>query len=311
MMIVILNPSSGGGTALARWKRIEPKVREIVGPYTLITTRGPEAVRTHVAHAILTGEREFIAAGGDGTVNLVMTSILASAPRGALAKIKLGAIGLGSSNDFHKPLTLERQIDHVPFRLDFLTTVAHDVGMLTYRDQRDELRSRRWLINASIGTTAEANWFFNNPNRPLRVLKRFLPSLGMVYAALRTLFGYPSRLMTITLDETETMHAWVKNLGIVKNPHFTGSLSYDSPYEPSSGHFYVHLLGKTSLPRLVLTLIGLLHGKFSGKKSTRTWRATRLRIESDTPFAVEGDGEVVTVKRAYFSVVPGLLRICT
>jgi diacylglycerol kinase family enzyme len=310
-MIVILNPKAGAGTALDKWKKIESKVRELVGPYTLIAAGGPDAVRDHVARAMSEGEREFIAAGGDGTVNLVMTSILASAPRGAMETIKLGAIGLGSSNDFHKPITAERQIDGVPFKLDFLSTAAHDIGMLTYRNEEGELRSRRWLINASVGTTAEANRFFNNPNGLLRTLKKLVPSVGMVYAALRTVINYHSRIMTVTLDEKDSVHVPVKNLGIVKNPHFTGSLSYDSPYEPASGHFYVHLLERVWFPRLALTLLGLLYGKFSGSRGTHSWRATRLRIEADRPFAVEGDGEVVTVSRAYFSVVPGLLQVCT
>ena len=199
----------------------------------------------------------------------------------------------------------------MPFKLDFLDTVAHDVGMLTYRDEEDTLKSRRWLINASVGTTAEANHFFNNPNHFLQFLKRFLPSMGMIYAALRTVIGYQSRAMTITLDERETVHAPVKNLGIVKNPHFTGSLSYDTPYEPGSGHFYVHLLRRVSFPTLAFRLVGLLFGNFSGARGTHSWRATRLRIEGDRPFAVEGDGEVVTVTRAYFTVVPGLLQVCS
>lgn len=310
-MFVILNPKAGGGTARAKWQKIEPQVRDIIGPFTLAVTDDPRAVPALVAHALRHGETEIIAAGGDGTVNLIMASILEVAARGNVHKVKLGAIGLGSSNDFHKPMTNGRMIGDVPFKLDFVSTIRHDVCILTYRDAADELRSRPFLVNASLGTTAEANRFFNEPNRALAFLKKFFPSLGMMYAALRTLLAYRSHKMTITLDETETVHARVKNLGVVKNPHFTGSLSYDSPYEPSSGHVYVHLLRNASLPRLVITLLGLLRGRFSGRKRTQSWKATRLRINSDRPFAVEGDGEVVMASRAYFTVVPSLLRLCS
>lgn len=310
-MIIILNPNAGAGTALAKWEKIEPRVRELVGPFRLAVADDLAGVDQHVAAALRAGETEFIAAGGDGTVNLVMTKILEHAPRGAVERVKLGAIGLGSSNDYHKPWDEAKAIDGVPFKLDFLGTIRHDVCVLTYRNEADELHSRRWIINASVGTTAEANHFFNNPNGVLRFLKRFIPSWGMAYAALRTIVSYESRAMSITLDERETVHARVKNLGIVKNPHFTGELSYDSPYEPGSGHFYVHLLRNVSFPRLVLTLIGLLRGRFSGLKSTQSWRATRVRINADLPFAVEGDGEVIMANRAYFSVVPDLIQVCT
>lgn len=310
-MIVILNPAAGGGTAAAKWKRIEAGVRERLGSFSLVVADDAQEVRSRVASALGSGETEIIAAGGDGTVNLVMASILEHAPRGTLERVKLGAIGLGSSNDFHKPMSEANMIEGVAFKLDFVAAIPHDVCLLTYRDEAGELRSRRWLINASIGTTAEANRLFNNPDAVLRFLKRFLPAAAMVYAALRTVLSYKSRRMAITLDEGETIHARVKNLGIVKNPHFTGALSYDSPYEPGSGHVYVHLMNGVSVPRLALTLLGLLRGKFSGRKGTRSWRATRLRIATDEPFAVEGDGEVVMAKRAYFTVVPGLLQVCT
>ncbi len=165
----------------------------------------------------------------------------------------------------------------------------------------------------SVGTTAEANCFFNTPNRPLRFFKRYSPWRGIVYATLRTLVGYRPYKMSITVDEHDTVHTRVRNLSIVKNPHFTGALRYDSPYEPGGGHFYVHLLRNLPLPRVVLTLARLALGKFSGRNGTRSWRATRVRIESEAgrPFAVEGDGEVVTALRAYFSVVPDLLQVCT
>lgn len=310
-MIVILNPKAGGGTALKRWRRIESRVAERIGAYTLVVAQNRTMVEESVAEALARGERRFVAAGGDGMVNLVMCAILTKAPPGALLEVRLGAVGLGSSNDFHKPHVPGRLIKGVPVKLDFDAAIPHDIGVLTYRDEANELCSRRWLINASVGTTAEANRFFNNPNRLLVKLKRVLPSLGMIYAALRTVLAYRSGKMVLTVDEGETVYTRVKNLGIVKNPHFTGALRYDTPHEPGSGYFYVHLLKNVPLPSLAFTLLGLLRGKFNGCRGARSWRATRLRIEADRPFAIEGDGEVVTATRAYVTLVPDLLQVCT
>jgi diacylglycerol kinase family enzyme len=310
-MIVILNPNAGAGTARAKWTRLEPRIRDRLGPFRLVVPTNAAAVDLVVAQAIRDGETEFVAAGGDGTVNKVMNAILEGAPRGLVEHIKLGAVGLGSSNDFHKPFSRERTIDGVPFKLDFVSTVRHDVGLLTYRDEDEKLHTRRWLINVSVGTTAEANHLFNNPDPPLRFFKRFSPWRGMAYAALRTLVGYRPSKMSITVDGDDSVHTRVRNLGVVKNPHFTGALRYDSPYEPGGGHFYVHLLRNLPLPGVVLALARLAFGKFNGHNGTRSWRATRLRIQAERPFAVEGDGEVVTTSRAYLSVVPDLLQVCT
>ena len=309
-MIVILNPTAGAGTAGAKWRKIEPQVEDILGAFTLIAETNVANVEAKIATAIRDGERDFIAAGGDGTINLVMTSVLKCAPRRVLENVRIGAIGLGSSNDFHKPLTPDHQIDGVPIKLDFDSTIWHDVCLLTYRDAADSVRSRRWLINASVGTTAEANRFFNNPSRALRRLKRF-PALAIVYAALRTIFRFRGHEMIITLDERETVRGRINNLGIVKNPHFTGGLAYDSPYVPGDGYVYVHLLRNLGVLRLLVALARLARGKFGGRLNARSWRVTRLRIESERPFAVEGDGEVIVARRAYFSVLPDLLQVCT
>jgi len=309
-MIIILNQLAGAGTAGAKWRRLEAKVEEIIGPFTLVVESDVTRVEGRIAAALRDGEREFVAAGGDGTVNLVMTSILKSAPRGVLEHVKLGAIGLGSSNDFHKPVARDHLIQGVPIKLDFDSTIWHDICLLTYRDPVDSVRSRRWLINASVGTTAEANRFFNNPSRLLSLLKRF-PALAIAYAAFRTIVRFRGLDMTITLDEEETVRGRVNNLGIVKNPHFTGSLAYDSPYAPGDGHVHVHLLRNLGVMRLVFAVARLARGKFDGRLNARSWWVTRLRIEAEQPFAVEGDGEVILARRAYFSVLPDLLQVCT
>ena len=149
-MIVLLNPNAGGGTAASKWESIESRVRALVGPFDLVAAPYADTVKHKVRKALQNGETEFIAAGGDGTVNLVMTAILENAPRGIVEKVKLGAVGLGSSNDFHKPLDKSRMIDGIPFKLDFVATIAHDICLLTYRNGDGTLSNRRWLINAQM-----------------------------------------------------------------------------------------------------------------------------------------------------------------
>jgi diacylglycerol kinase family enzyme len=41
------------------------------------------------------------------------------------------------------------------------------------------------------------------------------------------------------------------------------------------------------------------------------WQTDRITISSDQEFAVEFDGEVINTKHAEFSVIPGLIKVCT
>ena len=308
-MIVILNPKAGAGTALHRWRKIEARVRDLVGEFETVIVDRPEWVHHVVADRLANGETDFVAAGGDGAVNLLATCLLESATGGDLGRIRLGAIGLGSSNDFHKPLSDDRQLDQVPYRLDFGAARPIDVCHVDYTDEDGHRHHRPWLINASIGATAEANGFFNRPDSILRFLKRHATGLGILYAAVLTLLRRPSRQLVFSLDGHASQQARVANLGIVKNPHFTGSLRYDSPYRPADGQFFVHMLADVTRTRLLLALARLARGRFSGQRGAHSWQVTRLTVRGDRPFAVEGDGEVVFTRDASFSVVPRQLKV--
>lgn len=310
-MLVIVNAAAGGGRALARWRAIAPRLRPQLASFTTLETGDPELIRAQLGAHLAWGETEFVAAGGDGTVNLVASCIVEHAPPELRERVKLGTVGLGSSNDFHKPpRTTERQRG-IAYRLDFAHTVRHDVGVLGYEDAAGVERRRFWLLNASVGITAEANRAFNEPPTIVRQLKRAWPSAAMAYVALRSILGYRATRMTLTLDGATRLQTGVRNLGIVKNPHFTGMLRYDSPLEPNGGRFYVHLLQDVPLWDVTLALVGLARGRFTGRPGTRSWRAGELLLEARQPFTVEADGETVTARRARFSAIPAALQICT
>jgi diacylglycerol kinase family enzyme len=306
--VVLLNPAAGGGRAGRRWRSVEPEVRRRLGACVLVATEGPP-LEQELRELIRRGSRDFVAAGGDGTVNLLLETLIAAADESVLPCLRLGAVGLGSSNDFHKAIAREPRVRGVPLRLDRTGARLHDVGRLHFEDEGRD-RVRHWINNASIGTTAEANWLFNHPTAVIRLLKRISPWRGIVYTALREIVGYRSRPMLLSLDGGPGLEARVKNLGIVKNPHFSGDLCYDSPYEPDSGTFHVHLLEQVSAPRLAWTVWGLLRTRFSGRKGTQTWLARRVEVTAREPFVVEFDGETIVTREAAFDLLPRLIQVC-
>ncbi len=310
-MLVIVNAAAGRGRALARWRTVAPRLCPYLGSCVIVETRDPTLARLTVAEHLARGETAFVAAGGDGTVNLVAASIVELAPAASLRQVRLGAIGLGSSNDFHKPRHDATRLHGVPYKLDFGHTVRHDVGVLAYEDETGAWRTRFWLLNASVGITAEANRAFNQPDAALHWLKRALPSAGMVYAALRGILGHRAAELTLARDDGPPIGVRVRNLGIVKNPHFAGVLRYDSPHEPNGGRFYAHLLEDVSLVGLARALLGLARGRFTGRPGTRSWEVARLVLEAPRPFTIEADGETVTARGARFSALPAALQVCT
>jgi diacylglycerol kinase family enzyme len=311
-MLVVVNPSADNGRAQTHWERLRPELAKRIGAFTecLTPTRDRQAVRAEIRAALGRGETRFVAVGGDGTVNLVIHSLAELAPPDLLARCTLGAVGMGSSNDFHKPARPDAIIGGYPCRLDFARPIRHDIGRTTYYDDAKRQHVTHWIINASVGMTAHGNWLYNEARGLIGLAKRLSAAIGMTAAALRALFAAPRQPMTLQRDDGPPVPVRIRNLGVVKNPHFTGWLRYDSPYEPGSGNFFIHVLANSSLWDTLITLARLARGRFAGRRTAQSWRGRQLAVECSTPFAVEGDGEIVVTRRADFSLQPRAIQVC-
>ena len=97
---------------------------------------------------------------------------------------------------------------------------------------------------------------------------------------------------------------------MVKNPHFSGDLSYGGSPEYDDGLLKLYLsenMGRLGLLRLLKAL-----GKNDpGHPVTmRTWSTPEFTVSSESPFAVEFDGEVITTTKARFEVLHRHIKVC-
>jgi len=313
--LVLLNPTCNYGTGLKRWRKVEPELRRRIGEFSLEQTDSTEDVKSRVAAALNRGVTRFIAAGGDGTVNALANALLAGDMTqfrpgiGTVSPLSLGAVGLGSSNDFHKPSRREDTIGRVPVRADFARAVLADVIQVEYAlDQPAPVRY--CLLNASIGVTAEANAFFNSRSGFIRGLQRVSVNLAIFVTALRGVFAYRNIPCRVTVGDSPVEELALTNLGVLKRPHFAGSLCYDTPVSPDDGRLAVNLCWGLSLIERVTLLSALTGGHFSGRPKTRTHYAAVAGVQSEQAFAVELDGEVVTARTVTFRLVPKALMVC-
>jgi diacylglycerol kinase family enzyme len=269
----------------------------------------PQGLAFQVEKAVKEGERQFVAAGGDGTVHLLLNALMRSAD--CAHELALGAVGLGSSNDSHKPLRPEAYVRGIPVRLDFTRAVPQDVIHVSYVDDGGEARTRFCLNNASIGVTAEANAIYNSGDRLIALARRICTEAAIVVAALKAVFAHRNVPYDLTINETQRRSHLVTNLGIIKNRHFAGGMSYDSPIERDDGKLGVNLCEEMRTLDVLRTLLSLYRGRFRGLPKTRVWVATRLLVGcGGMPFALEMDGEVVHATQAEFAVLPRAIRYC-
>jgi diacylglycerol kinase (ATP) len=308
-MMILLNPLAGGGKASDRWRRLAatlPPFHEDVDVQLLtpgldIAGVLEETLSHHNGH--------FLAAGGDGTVNVTLNAIM-QLPETSRRRVILGAIGLGSSNDFHKPFSPATMIQGLPARMNFDRPVRRDVGQASL-SLNGWTTTHYFIINSSIGITAEGNVIFNSPGPLLRFLKTYSTPAAILYAAMTALVRHKNQRFTLGTDGWPEMHVNLTNLGVVKNPHLSGTLHYGTPAHYDDGMFGIHMAEEMGYTERLRLLQALSHGRFDGTQKTFSTVAPGLTVSSSSAFAVELDGEIRTADHVEFSVVSQAIQVCS
>lgn len=307
-MVILLNKKACAATAYLKWNRIKNLIPNLVGKYILIQSN--EYSAQLLLNQFQNGERKFIAAGGDGTVNFLVNTLFANLEYEQFSTIQFGALGLGSSNDFHKPFCKNKFIANIPCKLDFDNSYYQDLGKLLWVDEQNVIHNNYWINNSSVGVTAEANFLFNNSGKVLTTIKSINTNQAILYTAVKTILTYKNILVDLLYDEQLFSNIKLTNLGIVKNPNFSGSFCYNSPYAKNSGLFNLHICENMNKAQTLNVLYHLSHQKFIGLKNTKSIKAKAAKIVAKDSFAVEYDGEVIKTNQVEFSLIKNGIFLC-
>jgi diacylglycerol kinase family enzyme len=306
-VLVLLNPNARYGGARAVWDAIRDELASRAGPFRVVETDAPEDVDGAVEKAVADGERVVVAAGGDGAVHRVANALIRSESGRAVA---LGAVGLGSSNDFHKPFRPGAFIGGVPVRIDCEGAAPRDVIRLSIESPDGTRAVVHSVLNASIGITAETNAVFNDPTPLVRAARRLSVDAAIVAAMLTTLATFRDIPCRLVIDGSDQGLRSVSNIGVIKSPHFAGSFTYDTSIGPDDGMLGVNLCEGLTRFQAVATLAALGRGRFTGRPKTASWTARSVTVEGERPFALEMDGEVTQAVSVEFDVLHEGIRCC-
>lgn len=307
--LVIVNAGACGGRGERRFASVRAEVEaRLDARYVRLDAAG--CWRETLAGALGEGIRVFIAAGGDGTVGAVADALVAHHGAVPLGALVLGAIGLGSSNDFHKPSGGARA-SGVPLRIDVASAAPRDLGRVHYTDADGAEHARVFVVSASLGATARANALFNARGAFMRLASRWFLDAAIVWTALRCLATHRGMDAELRLGDGAVEPVCLDNLSVLKTPHLSGGLTYDTPVAPDSGRFAVNLCEGMTRLRLGRTLAGLARGRFQGRPGTRSSSEATVAVVLGGSQPLELDGEIVWARSARFELLPERILTCT
>lgn len=308
-MYLLLNTYAGGGSAEKKWEYIKSSVQNKFKDLKVILLDRKADVNNIIKDAIKNDEENFILAGGDGTVNQFINKLIDYTDKKDIKGIRIGAIGIGSSNDFHKPI-YNYLIPRIPAKINFNSYEQRDVGVIKYK-AGTQLLQKYFLLNASIGVTSEANNLFNNPDGVLRLLKKYFTSTAILYSAFKTIFSYKNIEAKIIFNSNEVYSFQISNLSIIKNPNISGDLSYPSDPDYQNGLYDIYLTHSMNKLNLINLLKSLSNKVFPKNEKTKYCKTSKIKVTAESEFLIEFDGEIIKTNYAEFSILNKYLNVCT
>jgi diacylglycerol kinase (ATP) len=302
-ILVMVNLLANQGNAAKSWRQIKGRVLEMLPNQPIVMEyEDPDEANAYLLTTLEAHDINcLVSVGGDGTLNALLNTLL-NYNKFDPGNFYLGAVGLGSSNDFLKPIG--SRVGNYPTRLNFKRVSRQDIGEVAFLNAEGNHKTRYFIVNASLGATAEANLFFNNGDWLLKFCKKWIKSIAILYAAIRTIWLYknfPARIIGSGQDKI----IMLSNLGVIKNPFVSGSFHYDQIIEPNDGKLGLNYCDNMSKKELLVTLYNLGRGEFSNGIKRVSEYVDTVSLETGKPVALETDGEVFLGSQFKFSLLPG------
>lgn len=290
--LAIVNPRARRGRGLARYAAVR---REIEQSFAVDEVLLDEDGRWIEALDHARGRDRVIAVGGDGTVHAVANALLSEGVGATLA-----AVGVGSSNDYHKPV--RRSSAGIPLRID--APQRRDVGLARWVDDRGVEHARFFLVSASIGFVARANRRFG-ASALAGVLGARSVSAAIGFAATSELVRQTNIRARLSSPDDDVE---LSNVSVLLTPFIAGGFRHPS-FEalPHAGCFGIHVCTSMGRVDLVRAMLDLRRGRARGESFT----ASSLRVDLVHEDDLELDGEVFRARTVTFALVERALEACS
>lgn len=283
-LVLLVNPTSGGGRALRLLPRVEAALDARRVPFRVVRTKSLDHGVTAALAAVRAGELPVVISG-DGVVGAVGGAI-------AGGEAALGIVPVGRGNDLARVLGVPTDPEEAIEVVLGGHTRTIDIG---------EANGRPFLGIASLGFDSECNEL---ANRTHWLRGNFV----YAYSALRTLTTWKPARFTIAIGGQRTR---VEGYSVViaNNSAYGGGMYIAPDAELDDGLFDVVTLAKLGKLRYLGNLPKVFKGTHVRIPQVNVTRAARLSVSASRPFAVYADGEHLTDLPADLRVIPGALRV--
>lgn len=282
---VLLNPTSGAGAALRRWRRLEPVARSVFGDLTVESSQHPGELRARAAAiASRTEPAIVLAAGGDGTSHEVVNGLIDA---GTAHGTAMGWIPIGSGNDLARgtglplafPACLEAYRDRTIARID--------AGMIRFRSATGTPASLAFGNSFTLGVSVDVLEICRDSSK--RLGGRLAYSLATVRAVARQV----PMSGAATVDGARVSIDGSRILAVTNGPTVGAGMRLNPDARLDDGRFDLLQVGPLSRLRTLALFPRIFWGGHLGHPAVHHRPMERLEIAGDGQVEFEADGELV------------------
>ena len=301
--LVIINPQAGGGKGEGRWRHLRENLEREGVVFDERHTSQPGEGTLITREAVKQGYKTIVAVGGDGTLNEALNGLL-DGDRLIKPDVRLGHIGLGSSNDFLRSvpksddslLSKETVVDVV--RIDCQSTTGSPI-------------SRYYVLNSSLGVVSSAIEKFNDNSRFRKTIRRVNPDLAVLFAGVSTILHPQVFHCSVSLDRKKWFEGESSSFAVIKSPHLGGGMNYGVDFKLDDGKVTVLVFDGMTRVQMLKSIKQLYDGTVGGKSSVKIGTASRVVINAQNTPPIEADGEIIGMPPARYTVRRRLVTILT
>jgi YegS/Rv2252/BmrU family lipid kinase len=279
---VIINPTSGNGTAKKMWPKIYNELVNQDFKFNYVFTKYAKHSQLLVQEAIEKGYNTIICVGGDGTLHNIVNGVLNCKIINAL-DIKIGIIPIGTGNDWIKTYNISKNYKSAIKTLKVKNTCTQDIGKITI------LNTNKVIYFNNLAGIGFDGFIINNINK-----YKYLGFLAYLTAALISLKKYKNTLLTVSINSDKIkVYPLMLLIGIGK--YCGGGLQLTNSPNSTDGLFDISVVNSISLGTIISNFKKLFNGKITSHKAITNYKSDLIKVEviSSTYSFIQADGELI------------------
>lgn len=289
MILFVVNPESGKGKGKAAWEIAEKYLKAGSIPYSVWYTQKGEKLTSLIrCEAKKRDLRAVVAVGGDGTVNEVGSGVIGE-------PVPFGIIPAGTGNDFafaHQiPVRPEKALSRV---LDFQSE-AVDTAMVN---------GEPMLGSMGVGFDVSV---VDRVNRS--ALKRWFGSFSYGIEAIKCLFSFHPRSMSLTIDGNEYLieKSWM--ITVVNIRRYGGGIRICPHADTKDGNLDICCVQNVNKGQFIRAFPLACFGWHTRHPAMRFDQGREIEILGAKPLLYHIDGEVKGTTPVQIKVQPRSLLL--